>query len=70
MTESWRGKYRTRNEYLWHMDSEKVRCKCGHIMKNHWSTVGSLGGGCRHYSGCKFCGCKQFEDEDDLGVVK
>jgi hypothetical protein len=63
MSEGHNG-YPTRNQYLWHNDSDKVKCKCGHIRRNHNSTYGVVGTGMRHYSSCKFCECKQFIDED------
>jgi hypothetical protein len=63
MSDLWHG-YKTKNDYLWHTDSDKVKCKCGHIRKNHNSTWSGIGSGGRHYSSCKLCDCKQFEDED------
>ena len=40
---------------------EKDRCRCGHILKNHFMKKIDFKKNCKPRFGCKFCKCKEMQ---------
>jgi len=36
------------------------KCRCGHAMRSHMSSMGLIGAGIRNYSNCRYCDCNEY----------